>query len=298
MGAVRRQILNGTARSPDAIGRREFLRRSAAAMPLVSQLSGRSSQGRGVAGDPVVVVGAGLAGLRAAQVLHQAGTPVVVLEARGRPGGRVHTIRAPFAEGLYAEAGAIRIPPQHETVIQLAKEHNLNLVPFESLSGSALITIRGVTAQVPEDLKKATDALALKPEEAGLGQAALLQRYVGDLPANLADPNPPAEAYAEWRGYDQVAWPEWLRSRGASDDAIALMTLGGDSRELSALYVLRQFALLQKASQFYKIHGGMDQLPRAMARALGAVVRYNAGVGRVEQGEAAVELGYVDLAES
>src|SRR6185436_13132493 len=97
-------------------------------------------------------------------------------------------------------------------------------------------------------------------------------------PANLADPNPPADTYAEWRSYDQVTWPAGLRSRGASDDAIALMTLGGDSRELSALYVLRQFALLQKATQFYKIHGGMDQLPRAMARALGAIVRYNAAV--------------------
>ncbi len=294
MVAVRRQILNGMARRADVIGRREFLRLSAAAMPLVSRLSGRSSQGRGVSADPVVVVGAGLAGLRAAELLHKAGTRVVVLESRGRPGGRVHTLRAPFAEGLYAEAGAIRIPPQHETVIQLAKEHNLNLVPFESLGGSALITIRGVTAQVPEELKKATDALALKPEESGLGQAALLQRYVGDLPASLGDPNPPAEAYAEWRSYDQVTWPAWLRARGASDDAIALMTLGGDSRELSALYVLRQFALLQKASQFYKIHGGMDQLPRAMARALGAVVRYNAEVVRVEQGEVAVELGYVE----
>jgi monoamine oxidase len=294
MGALRRDSQKGTARSADAIDRRDFLRLSAAAVPLVSRLSRRSPQRRGAVGDPVVVVGAGLAGLRAAELLHKAGTPVVVLEARSRPGGRVHTIRAPFAEGMYADAGAIRIPPQHETVIQLAKEHNLNLVPFESLGGSAVITIRGVTAQVPDELKKAAAALALKPEEQGLGQGALLQRYVGDLPANLADPNPPADTYAEWRSYDQVTWPAWLRSRGASDDAIALMTLGGDSRELSALYVLRQFALLQKATQFYKIHGGMDQLPRAMARALGAIVRYNAAVVRIEQGDVGVQLGYVE----
>lgn len=40
---------------------------------------------------PVVVVGAGLAGLACARSLHRAGVPVVVLEASDRPGGRVKT---------------------------------------------------------------------------------------------------------------------------------------------------------------------------------------------------------------
>jgi monoamine oxidase len=72
------------------------------------------------------------------------------------------------------------------------------------------------------------------------------------------------------------------------------MTLGGDSRELSALYVLRQFALLQNTTQFFKIHGGMDQLPRAMARSLGAIVRYNAVVVSIDQSEGPVRLGYLE----
>jgi monoamine oxidase len=72
------------------------------------------------------------------------------------------------------------------------------------------------------------------------------------------------------------------------------MTLGGDSRELSALYVLRQFALLRSTSQFYKIQGGMDQLPRAMARALGAIVRYNAAVVRIDQAAGSVQLDYME----
>ena len=277
------------------IDRRDFLRLSAAiATPLVSRSSARSRQSAVGTDDPVVVVGAGLAGLRAADLLRKAGKRVVVLEARSRPGGRVHTIRAPFVEGLYAEAGAIRIPAQHETVIQLVKEHGLNLVPFESFNGSALMTVGDVTARIPDELKKATATLGLKAEEDGLGQGALLQRYVTDLPSDIGDLKPAPEAYARWRSYDQVAWPEWLRSRGASDGAVKVMTLGGDSRELSALYVLRQFALLQNVSQFYKIHGGMDQLPRAMARSLGAIVRYNAVVLGIEQSEGSVRLDYLE----
>lgn len=41
---------------------------------------------------PVVVVGAGIAGLSAANALAHAGVPAVVLEARDRVGGRLHTV--------------------------------------------------------------------------------------------------------------------------------------------------------------------------------------------------------------
>ncbi|PYT52207.1 MAG: hypothetical protein DMG46_27530 [Acidobacteria bacterium] len=54
----------------------------------------------------VIVVGAGLAGLIAAFELMQSGHDVTLLEARMRPGGRIHTMRDQFSDGLYAEAGA------------------------------------------------------------------------------------------------------------------------------------------------------------------------------------------------
>lgn len=43
---------------------------------------------------PTLVIGAGMAGLAAAHTLHHAGQPVILLEARERPGGRVWTSRA------------------------------------------------------------------------------------------------------------------------------------------------------------------------------------------------------------
>lgn len=71
------------------------------------------------------------------------------------------------------------------------------------------------------------------------------------------------------------------------------MTLGGESQTLSALYVLRQFALSRRSNQHYKIAGGMDQLPRAMASALGDAIVYDAAVVRVERAPgSAVRIDY------
>ena len=65
----------------------------------------------------VVLVGArACAGLGAAISLADAGIDVRVLEAEGRVGGRVQTIRAPFADDLYAEAGGEFVDEAHEAV--------------------------------------------------------------------------------------------------------------------------------------------------------------------------------------
>ena len=62
-----------------------------------------------------------MAGL-AAYELSKLGHDVTILEARMRPGGRVHTLREPFADGLYAEAGAARIPDTHDLTLKYVKE--------------------------------------------------------------------------------------------------------------------------------------------------------------------------------
>ncbi len=229
--------------------------------------------------DPIVIVGAGLAGLQAADLIRRAGKPVIVLEASASPGGRVRTLRGPFSDGLYGEAGASRIANTHARVMRLAAEHRLPLTPFAQAAGSTVVAARQWRWRLPEDLPRAAAALALAREEKGLAPAALLRKYVGDTPDHLTD------------AHDAVAWPAWLASRGASSGAVTLMTLGGDSRGLSARYVLQQMALLGTSTVFFRIDGGMDRLVRAFANRMSDIVRYNSPVMRVEQSSQGVSVG-------
>lgn len=83
----------------------------------------------------IIVAGAGLAGLVAAHELTQAGHDVTILEARTRPGGRVLTLREPFSDGLYAEAGASRIHSSHELTLKYVRAFGLELAPFYPSEG-------------------------------------------------------------------------------------------------------------------------------------------------------------------
>ena len=73
----------------------------------------------------VVVVGAGLAGLIAARDLLAAGVSVLVLEARGRVGGRLlnHTLEG----GAVVEVGGQWVGPTQDRVLALADELGVGL---------------------------------------------------------------------------------------------------------------------------------------------------------------------------
>src|SRR5262245_61461202 len=78
-------------------------------------------------GVSVAVAGAGLAGPCAARDLAAMGAKVTVIEARGRVGGRVWTIRDDFADGQHAEAGGDFIDHAQHEIRGLAGELGLGL---------------------------------------------------------------------------------------------------------------------------------------------------------------------------
>lgn len=136
-----------------AITRRQFLRRSALAITGAG-LHQSAAVGAIVLSGPakkVLILGAGMAGLVAGYELTKLGHDVTILEARTRPGGRVHTLREPFADGLYAEAGAARIPENHNLTLKYVKEFALPLEPFYPSKLNALRFDRGQREEVPID---------------------------------------------------------------------------------------------------------------------------------------------------
>ena len=103
----------------------------------------------------VVVAGAGLAGLAAADALHHAGVDVTVLEARDRVGGRVWSV--PFASGI-VERGAEFVLPGNTAIERVADRFGLRLAPKGTPYGRR--EPRGDEAVDPADLEAVFNRIA------------------------------------------------------------------------------------------------------------------------------------------
>lgn len=278
--------------------RRDFLKQAAiataalSARPPISFASSRGGLQRVGAPKRVIIIGAGLAGLSAAYELTRAGHEVTVLEARTRPGGRVRTLRDGFADGLCAEAGATRIPNHHAITLGYVEHFGLKLDPFQPPDLPSLYYVRGKRIRTTAG-GKVEWPYDLTPEERALGLNGMRQKYmwsmVGEL-GDVADPDwPPPELLEK---YDQVNRSDFWRSRGASTEAVALLSAGGidDRTETwSTLFMLRNQALNQDLDHYYKIRGGNDLLPKAFAARLSEKIHYGAPVVRIEQNSQGVK---------
>lgn len=272
--------------------RRDFLKETVVAAAALSAsslntfTSGQRSLERRGATKKIIIIGAGLAGLSAAYELTQAGHDVTVLEARVRPGGRVHTLRDPFADGLYAEAGATRVPNHHHFTLKYAELFGLMLDPFEPPNLPSVYYVRGKRIQVTHG-RKVDWPYDLTAEERALGVSGMRKKYIWSMLGEIGDVTDPSWPPPETlRKYDQMNRSDFWRGRGASAEAIALLSLGGIDDRIetwSALFMLRNQALNQKFNQYYKIRGGSDLLPKAFATRLREKIHYSAPVVRIEQ---------------
>jgi len=170
------------------INRRQFIRRSAIAAAGITLA--RSSAFAPIAFNPapkkIVIIGAGMAGLVAGYELSQLGHDITILEAQTRAGGRVQTLRDPFSDGLYAEAGAARIPDNHDLTLKYVK---LLGVPLEPMYPSRLSALQVNGASSREvSIDAFTDGLAefFGPEFRGPARFSKVQGGNDNLPKAFA----------------------------------------------------------------------------------------------------------------
>ena len=237
----------------------------------------------------VVIAGAGLAGLCAALELERRGHTCTILEAESRHvGGRVRTLR--FDDGLYGEAGAMRIPKTHTLTRHYVAELGLTLRPFVQSNPEAFVFMRGRRERM-HDVTKLGALYGLAPGEQGkspddLWAASLgrrLEAMTKDERADLLLTEPRTETV---RRLDRLSLRQLLEAETLSAEAIELLTVGAGVDTLldaAATEHLREEHVAVWTQGFDEIVGGSDRLPVALATKLRSKPRMGAQVIRLEQ---------------
>jgi monoamine oxidase len=231
-----------------------------------------------------IIAGAGYAGLTAARMLKKAGKNILVLEARDRVGGRVHTRH--LEEGTYVDLGAQWVGPSQDKIYDLLKEFGLKTFPTYD-EGKSLLYWKGKLKRY-KGLIPPLPVYSLLSLDAGIKKINRLSASINlDKPWN----SPMAD---HW---DSMTMQSWMDRQFSSKKARDLFALAAEAifavhpAEISMLFALfytksgRDFDTLMNISngaQAERIIGGADMPVRKMAEELSADLRLSHPVSTVE----------------
>jgi monoamine oxidase len=235
----------------------------------------------------VVVVGAGISGLVVATDLVKKGLDVTVLEAQSRPGGRILTVREPFRDGLYVEAGATHVLADPDLLAVIEESGAKTMSPPRRPGLSHPVFWKGERKVLAPGEEPPSENV-LSPEEQKLGEG-WHEKFLGA--SAKIDPLKEEWLAGKLTEYDGVSLAEYLRSLGASQGLVievqAMLSAADGPEEVSALHILREWANIHRERGLVgpggRIVGGTDNIPRGLAAKLGERVIYRAVVKRIEQ---------------
>ena len=281
--------------SPFTLGRRGLLGGAAALGAGAALLDDGAATGATTHGPlpdrvDVVVVGGGISGLTAARRLDHAGHRVLVVEARGRVGGRVlnHHLRS----GGVIEAGGAFVGPTQTHIARLADQ--LGVETFEEYVDGQNVFVK--------DGQRSTYTGTVPTDPLILLDAALLQSEIDGMAAQIDVAAPWSHPRAaEW---DAVTVRDWVAQKTLNPDVDELLkcyfqpSFGSDAGNVSMLFFAWYIATAgdeHNVGTFERSSGtangaqdsrfvlGSQMVPIRMARRLGDRVALRAPARRIVQ---------------
>ena len=222
-----------------------------------------------------IVVGAGLAGLSAARDLAAAGTDVVVLEARDRPGGRV--VQTTLEDGRLVQLGGELTGPHQSSYRGLVAELGLTLEP-------SFVADTGEETFLLAEGRYVGDGYPWMSDEDRASYARAEEEFA--RLARTLDPEDPW-SHPEAERLDRLSIGDWLREAGATRNAVRArdlfaLALSSESIERTSLLSELRKEASADAGGFYsyetweaeRVAEGSATVPLRMAEELGHRVRY------------------------
>ncbi|WP_152654867.1 FAD-dependent oxidoreductase [Oceanobacillus sp. CFH 90083] len=221
----------------------------------------------------IIIIGAGLAGLITGSLLKSAGHDITILEANERIGGRIFTIRQPFSDGNYLNAGAMRIPSYHDLVHAYLNKFHLQTHPFITETPEDILLINHIhtTRQAYEENPDILQ-IPLPPTERGKTAAALFDEAIQPFLTQYQQADD-AEKKALRELYKNYSIEEFLLHNptgpSLSKNAVYLIgIMSGFEAFPQGSFVNIVTAILepltQKNATFTAINNGNDLLPLAI----------------------------------
>src|SRR4051794_23467944 len=266
------------------MNRRDVLKVSALLVDPVAPWLVKAAQ----SGKRVLVAGAGLAGLSCAWELTKSGHDVLLLEASDRIGGHVRTLTEGFPDGLYADCGAEHFTkPGYDLCYRYAEEFGLTLLPYPHRNNQ-LVVADG--RMMPEQQAK---QWRLKHANYNQKELDFLKRHEGASLTDLYLENYGKQITDEYQPFgcgldslDAVSLNDLLARDGASQAAIE--DIGSTSSALHVIWkrrIVEMRGIPEEPKMFYRVKGGNEMLPLAMAERLGARIWKNSPVTEIRRGD-------------